>query len=311
MHRPAWFKDGQVVVSTARTSGINKDGNDLWVVDEATGTRTDVVNNELRDDVAAVLKGEVRDSVQVIPMARITDSGVAVPTYYDQRYLAEFRESVAANWPDFESRPIGELVDAGLIEVTKGHGSPSQDLRTGTIPYIKVSDLRAGQVNINPTNMVSDVVARRFWRGADSGLRAFDLLSPERASKNIGDFCVLMPGQERLVLTREILVFRPGSEAQFDAFYLLWALTLSCVRNQWNRIVLMQTNREDVGKRYLEIEIPIAPTQQRSDDISRPFRAYFMGMADLRDNFQSYLNSNGQHHFHLGVQPEEDPAGSD
>lgn len=260
------------------------------------------------DDVAAILRGKKRDSVQIIPLSRIAESGVAVPTYYDQRYSNQLRKSVASLWPDFKTQTIAQLVESDALEVKKGHGSPSQDLRSGMIPYIKVSDLRAGQVNINPTNMVSEVVARRFWRGNDSGLRAFDLLSPERASKNIGDFCVLMPGQEQLVLTKEILIFRPGPAASFDAFYLLWALTLTCVRNQWKRIVLMQTNREDVGKRYLEIELPMAPSAQRAAEVSEGFRTYYKGIAALRDTFQSHLHASGLHHFHLGVTNEEDAS---
>lgn len=38
--------------------------------------------------------------------------------------------------------------------VETGTGRPSKDQRTGSVPYIKVSDLRAGLVNINATNMV-------------------------------------------------------------------------------------------------------------------------------------------------------------
>ncbi|UKA07766.1 hypothetical protein IHC92_17220 [Photobacterium damselae subsp. damselae] len=60
-----------------------------------------------------------------------------------------------------------------------GHGSPSSDQRLGTIPYIKVSDLRAGHVNINPTNMIPVDLAKKFWGGDDSGLKPYDLISPE------------------------------------------------------------------------------------------------------------------------------------
>ena len=120
-------------------------------------------------------------------------------------------------WPripvfDFRAVSLADLKDQGLIEIRGGHGSPSAaSERVGTVPYIKVSDLRAGFVNINPTNRVPRQVAKRFWvNGSQSGLRAFDLLCPERTSKNIGDFCVLMPGQEQLVGTKEMIIVRPG-----------------------------------------------------------------------------------------------------
>jgi type I restriction enzyme M protein len=160
-----------------------------------------------------------------------------------------------------------------------------------------VSDLRAGLLNINPTNRIPLSVARSFWQGDTSGLQPFDLVCPERTSKNIGDFCVLMPGQERVVMTKEIIVIRPGPNASFDAFYLLWALTLKIVRDQWRRVIFMQTNREDVGKRYLEIEIPVAPTAQRAAEVSKAFRDYYKSLAEARKNLVDYLHSDHAHHF--------------
>jgi hypothetical protein len=170
----------------------------------------------------------------------------------------------------------------------------------GEIPYIKVSDLRAGLVNINPTNRVPLSIARAFWGGEQSGLRAFDLLCPERTSKNIGDFCVLMPGQEQVVLTKEIIVLRDGPRATFDQFYLLWAMTLKIVREQWKRIVFMQTNREDVGKRFLEITIPVPPNRGEADRVSLVFRDYYQSIANARLALRDYLNSSHEHHFFVG-----------
>ncbi|MDP9363509.1 MAG: hypothetical protein M3Q10_04645 [Chloroflexota bacterium] len=174
------------------------------------------------------------------------------------------------------------------------------------MPYIKVSDLRAGLVNINPTNRVPLRQAEVMWRGTTSGLQPFDLLSPERASRNIGDFCVLMPGQEQVVLTKEVIVLRPGPAADFDQFYLLWAMTLRVVREQWNRIVFMQTSREDVGKRYLEVEIPVAPDASRAREVSEEFRRYFVAVARLREELGACLRRSDHHFFLSGVdQPPE------
>ena len=160
---------------------------------------------------------------------------------------------------NFELISLGELIEQKKIKCFKGHGSPSSDQRVGDIPYIKVSDIRAGQININPTNKIPLELAKKFWKGDESGLKAYDLISPERASKNIGEFSVLMPNQERIVLTKEVIVLRSlVQEMEFDQFYLMWAMSLELVRKQWNRVILMQTNREDVGERYKEILIPIA-----------------------------------------------------
>ena len=57
----------------------------------------------------------------------------------------------------------------------------------------------------------------------------------------------------------------------------------------------MQTNREDVGDRYHEIEIPLAPDIETAARVSQPFRDYFLALAAARDTFRSYL-ANGEHH---------------
>jgi hypothetical protein len=299
VHRPSWFTDDKIVVSFAPPVGINKDGEELYVIDPQTGKRTDTINDQLARDVDAILTGAETDTVQWVDAKVIKDTRIAVPVYYDQRSVEDYKVELDATWPDYDSVSLGELIDSDRLVVEPGHGSPSLDLRTGTIPYIKVSDLRAGQVNINPTNRTTEIVARRYWRGPDSGLCAYDLITPARASKNIGDIAVLMPGQERVVLTREMLVMRPGPKADFEPFFFLWAMSLKIVRQQWQRVVLMQTNREDIGQRYREIQIPMPKTRAERDEAGKPFKTYYEGTARLRQEFLTYLSKDEHHHVFL------------
>ena len=310
MPSPSWFRDDEVVISYAPTTGINKDGEELYVVDPKTGRRTLAIDDRLATDVDAIIEGQTSETVQWIKTTAIRKSHIAVPVYYDQRPLKDYKRELKRTWPGFTSVSLGTLIDEGKLVVHGGHGSPSADMRTGTVPYIKVSDLRAGQVNINPTNRVTDIVARRYWRGANSGLQPYDLITPARASKNIGDIAVLMPGQERVVLTKEMLVMRPGPKADFEPFYFLWAMSLKIVRQQWQRIVFMQTNREDTGTRYREIQIPMAPTRGQRDKVAAPFKKYYEGTAELRQAFLSYLSRDEHHHVFLAsVEAAREAAG--
>ncbi|MGH9944883.1 MAG: HsdM family class I SAM-dependent methyltransferase, partial [Pyrinomonadaceae bacterium] len=275
MRRPGWFSNGQVFVSYAATCGINKDGQELYKVDPTTGLRTSEIDDELRRDVRAAIKGRTSETSRWVAAERIRATNYVVPAYYDDRLVRELEDDLLDTLPGFTAARLGQLAEEHTIQFRHGHGSPSADMRRGDVPYIKVSDLRAGQVNINPTNRVPRVVAERFWRGQTSGLRAYDLLTPLRASKNIGEFCVVMPGQEELVLTKEILVLRPSADADFGSLYLAWAMSLRIVRQQWSRIVFMQTNREDAGTRYNDIVIPVPPNRAAADEVSAAFRKYY------------------------------------
>lgn len=318
IHRPKWFSDETVMVSTAPTCGLTKGGRLLPLIDRTTGARVqtvdtetgeliDAVNDQLLSDMTALDRGEATETLRYIDASTV-GLRFAVPAYYDRRYDLAFSEAMKSEaYKGFRSATIGELIQSKELIVRGGHGSPSSDQRVGDVPYIKVSDLRAGLVNINPTNRVPHKVAEKFWGGASSGLQPFDILSPERTSKNIGDFCLLMPGQERVLLTKEIIVIRPGKAATFDAFYLLWAMTLKIVRDQWKRIVFMQTNREDVGKRFLEISIPVPMDLEVARRASEPFADYYKALAAARGAFADYLATSKTHHFFVSGAEPPDP----
>lgn len=293
--QPSWFQANKIVISSASKCGITKDGIDRVIV----GTQKDEVDDDLYNDVTAICGGKVTPTTRIIPLTDAIDNWRAVPTHFDLTSVRSFQRSRAELWPNWSEMTLGDMINQEWITRRDGHGSPSKEQRMGIIPYIKVSDLRAGLVNINPTNMISLEMAETYWRGKVSGLEAFDLISPERASSNIGEFCVLMPGQEQVVVTREVIILRVTPKAPFDAFYLLWALSLKIVRDQWKRIIFMQTNREDVGHRYGEIIIPAPSSKKEAGTVSKDFRNYYVGMSRLRTNFASSLADSGLHHFML------------
>jgi len=80
--------------------------------------------------------------------------------------------------------------------IRDGHASVPKVLRVSKVPYINVSDLRAGLVNISPMNRSPPISAEAVWRSEAAGLHAFERQSPERASRSIGDFYLPTPGQE-------------------------------------------------------------------------------------------------------------------
>lgn len=302
MHTPTWFSKGNVLIVNAKTCGINKDGKEQYLVNPATGIRSvSEIDDSLAECCDEIVKGDLsRKEVFYRPYKDLMDKDAYVPKYFDHETL-EGIERLVKDHKNLKLMSLGELVVNGSILILGGHGSPSSDQRLGTVPYIKVSDLRAGHVNINPTNMVPLELAKKFWGAENSGLEPYDLISPERASKNIGEFCVLMPGQEKAVFTKEVIVVRAIDKNLLDQFYLLWALSLNEVRAQWERVVFMQTNREDVGKRMLEILMPVPKNIGVADKYSAPFKTYYNSLEESRTIFIKALEeSEFNHHIHLG-----------
>ena len=101
---------------------------------------------------------------------------------------------------------------------------------------------------------------------------------------------MIMPGQEEMVLTKEVLLFSVSQDAPIDPFYLFWALSLKDVQSQWKRVIFMQTNREDLGDRYRLIEIPYTSNKSDAEMISKGYRDYFTGLDNLQKQFDQMSN---------------------
>jgi len=281
----------KVTFLNPKTCGIYKSGGIRYKTNPETGKRSEDVDNELIDAVDEYIEGLASSCRFDVDESTVFASGVIVPTYYDDRYNLPIRELLRSLGTEGVS--LGALLDAKILTVRGGHGSPGNDQRVGTIPYIKVSDIRAMRMNINPTNLVTTKVAERFWRGKNSGLCAWDVLTPNRASSNIGEFAIVVPGEEQVVLTKEMFVFRVVDTSVWDPFYLFWAMCLSAVRNQWRRIALMQTNREDCGSRYREIVVPLPQSKTWAKSHSGAFRDYFQTLSGAREEFSARLVASG------------------
>ncbi len=281
----------RVVFLNPRTCGIYKSGLERYKTDSTTGRRTSEIDNELLEHVMMYLDGKSPPGLAAAPWDEVLKSRVLVPTYYDPRYVEGINKLLKDQ--GLSGVTLGELLDNGILSVRGGHGSPSNDQRTGTIPYIKVSDIRALRINVNPTNLVSEVIAQRLWRASVSGLQAWDVITPNRASSNIGEFAILLPGEEQVVLTKEVFVFRIKNGDVWDPFSLLWALSLRQVRDQWRRVALMQTNREDCGERYREVVLPSPRSKKWAQQVSSPFRDYFRTLAEAKAGFAERTSSDG------------------
>lgn len=295
IYKPSWFKNDVVIVSTAKTCGINKDGLELFEVDEISGQRSNQINDELLKSVTSIINNESNEHVVELNYENVISSKVLVPQYFDLHSVKEIKDEFYEN-ENYDLVTLGELIDNNTLSISEGHGSPSADQRIGDVPYIKVSDIRAGQVNINQTNLIPLELAKKYWKAENSNLKPYDLISPKRASKNIGEFAVLMPDQTNIVLTKEVMIIRSNSDL-IDQFYLMWALSLKTVRKQWDRIILMQTNREDVGNRIREILIPIPLNKKTMEEKSQIFGEYYGLVEKARKQLQLKLEQDEFSHY--------------
>src|SRR5260221_10502522 len=106
IHKPKWFSDDYIMVSTAPTCGLTKGGRSLkkvdpvtaqrvQVVDPETGAMVDAVNDQLLEDMQALValnglpgadaEDKLPDTLNFVPASKVS-LNCAVPVYYDHRF---------------------------------------------------------------------------------------------------------------------------------------------------------------------------------------------------------------------------------
>ncbi len=279
-------KGREIIGSFCETFGEDKHGHPRFKFVE--GRQTEERDDEM-SEAAELFKGRSPRKPSKLHFRFSQDEavtrGVLVASYWWRKPYLEALETFARD-NDCELVSVGQLIEDGELKVLDGHGSPSSHYHgRGPIPYVKVIDIKNWRVNENPKYSIPKDVAEKYRRR--KVLEPYDLVTPTRASKNIGLFGVLMPWQTHVILTREIAIWRIPREAKrVDPWLLLAMNSLRCVHDQFRYLVLMQMNREDLGSRYKELLLPIPTKKTQREKWSRPIREYFEATARARSSYE-------------------------
>lgn len=277
----------EVVGSVCETFGEDKHGRPRYkfLGDRQTSERDD----EMAEAAALLKSTDTADESKLrfsFPQDAAVDRGNLVSSYWWRAPVLAALERFAAE-RDCDLVSVGELIDGGELQVFEGHGSPSSHYKgRGTVPYVKVVDIKNWRINENPGYFMPADVAVRYHK--TKVLHPFDLVTPTRASKNIGLFAVVMPWQTNVILTREIFVWRVRPDARrIDPWLLLQLMSLKAVHDQFKFLVLMQMNREDLGARYREVLLPLPRDPGRRAKWAAPVREYFEAQVRARESYAS------------------------
>jgi type I restriction enzyme M protein len=277
-------KGHQVIGSVCETFGEDKHGRLRYKF--VAGVQTSDRDDEMSEAASLFRANPMTESKLFFRFSQADAAarGVLVASYWWRApYVAALEEFAKAN--DCRLLSVGDLLAMGELTVMDGHGSPSPHFHgRGPIPYVKVTDIKNWRIIENPSYSIPQTVADKFRRG--KFLEPLDIVTPTRASKNIGLFAMVLPWQARVILTREITIWRVSKDAKVISPYLLLALmSLRVVHDQFRFLVLMQMNREDLGARFREILLPIPNNPDKRAEWSDPIQRYFGAMTAARDSY--------------------------
>lgn len=177
-------------------------------------------------------------------------------SYFVPRYLAG---SVISH-DETEFITIGEMIKLGYLIRKSGKEVGSEAYGTGTVPFVRTSDIINFEISSDPTNSVSEEVFQQY--SPQQNLQVGDILFIADGRYRIGKTAIITPYNLKCLIQSHIEILSLTKEAPFTPYEFLYLLNMCDVQEQVRNMIFIQSTLGTLGNRILEIAIRIPKRTQ-------------------------------------------------
>ena len=226
-----------VYVSIAKNCGHDK-----------RGRVKDSMDNYLPNDFELIAQ-----SYNDIPNSTIWKKVKFSGNYFVPRYLVG--KMMFKNTDNFIS--IREMIERGFLKRKCGREIGSEAYGTGTIPFIRTSDIINFEISCDPTNAVSEEIYQQY--ALQQNLSVGDILFIADGRYRIGKTAIITQYNIKCLIQSHIEILSLTEEAPFSAYEFLYCLNMNEVQEQIRNLIFVQSTLGTIGNRIEELLIPIPP----------------------------------------------------
>ncbi len=203
---------------------------------------------------------------------------ILLPKYYDPRLVRDLR----ALGKTHDLATLGELVDAGTVSWKKGIEVGKMAYATGSIPFIRTSDMGNWELKADPKQNVSEEI----YEAAAQDVRGDDIFVVIDGTYLVGSSCILTEHDARLLYCGGIYKLRVERKDEIDPYLLLAALSCPVVRRQMRAKQFTRDIIDTIGRRIFEVVLPLPREAHTRKRIAAEAREVVERRGKLRNRAQ-------------------------
>lgn len=201
---------------------------------------------------------------------------ILLPKYYNMDLVVELNNLGKT----CELISIQDLLDSKRISVSTGEEIGKQCYGTGTNAFVRTSDFSNWELKVDPKQGVSDDIYFQYCEKTD--VRSGDILLVRDGSYLIGTTCLITEKDSKLLYCGGIYKIRSNDES-LDPYLLLALFNSYIVRQQIRTKQFTRDVIDTIGKRLMEIILPIPKEKEIRDGISTTVKAILQTRIDDRE----------------------------
>ncbi len=243
----------------------------------AAGEWTDEDDSDGASSFGAVLGGWARAR-----SFRLDDdlvkADILLPRYYDPA-TAQALEALARNC-DLVS--VGELAQLGVLSLSTGHEVGKLAYGTGTIPFVRTSDLGNWELKRDPKQLVSQAIYDSF--STRQSVKARDILLVRDGTYLVGNSAMVTDADLPMLFSGGMYRVRVTKPSKLDPFLLLALLNSTTVRQQMRNKQFTRDVIDTLGQRFLEVVLPLPKSPDLVRKLAEVTRSHLQRRSAVRQD---------------------------
>jgi type I restriction enzyme M protein len=253
----------KVFMAIAKAIGHDKNGKEtykfradgLHLVDENNNKILDDDLPEITRNFRAFLNGGLKEISHLgfdLPQTELKRN-IFIPEYYNPEIREELENLEKSG--KFHLVSIGDLVKEKIIEIKRGNEIGSRFYGTGTVPFVRTTDIVNWEIKIDPVKSVAEEVYEQYKKSQD--VRENDIIFVNDGTFLIGRTAMVTRLDEKIIIQSHVKKIRTLQPDKLSPFYLFYLLNTKIFRKQVEAKTFVQATISTIGNRLFEIVLPV------------------------------------------------------
>ena len=205
---------------------------------------------------------------------------IFLPKYYNPEIAAR----LAALGKTHSLVTLGELIQRKHISATTGDEIGKMAYGTGTIPFVRTSDVSNWELKTDTKQGVSDEIYAEYGTAQD--VKAGDVMFVRDGTYLIGQIALVTESDLPLLYQSHIVKFRVCPESPISSMLLMACLSSPIVKRQIRSKQFTADIIDTVGDRWKELVLPVPRDSKVADQVSAEVATLTTERARLRDKIR-------------------------
>ena len=195
----------------------------------------------------------------------INESAIQENVYLPKYYNPEIPKKLDSLRKTHDLLVFGDLIERGVIETSTGHEVGKLAYGTGTIPFIRTSDIANWGIKLDPKHGLSEAIYEGLKHKQD--VQENDILMVRDGTYLVGTCALVTKYDSKIVYQSHIYKIRSNDYEVLHPYLLLAMLTSPIVKEQIYAKRFTQDIIDTLGSRIYELVLPVPKDKKIRDEI--------------------------------------------